>query len=132
MVELDHHAGLDHPLERVVGGHDHVIAGIAGLELGKQLVIVGIEIHLGLDAGRLLEVGKRVLADIGVPVVEIELLLFLGHGVPGQKGQPDRKRAGPLQKSATVRTITGSVYHVPSSHLIGREPRLPPVGIQPS
>ena len=67
---------LDHPLERVVGGHDHVITGIAGLELGKQLVIVGEEIHLHRDAGRRFEISERRLADIGIPVVEIELRLL--------------------------------------------------------
>ena len=53
MIEWQDHVRLDHPLEIVVGRNDHVVAGIAGPELGEQLVIVGEEIHLGLDAGRL-------------------------------------------------------------------------------
>ena len=102
MVERHDHVGLDHALEIVVGRHDHVIAGIAGLELGEQFVIVGEEIHLGLDAGRLLEIGQRGLADIGIPVVEIEFLLLLRQREARQEGQARRAGAGALQKGAAA------------------------------
>ena len=70
VIDRRQHAGLDHALDIVVGRDDHVIAGIAFLELGEQLVIVGIEIHLHLDAGGLVEIGQGGFADIRVPIVE--------------------------------------------------------------
>ena len=96
MIERHHHVGLDHALELVIGGNDHVIAGIAALELGEQLVIVGEEIHLGLDAGGLVEIGQRCFADIGVPVIEIEFLLLFGEREARQQGHAGEQGASAL------------------------------------
>jgi hypothetical protein len=51
--------------------------GVARLQLGEQLVVGGEQAHVHVDAGGLLEVVQRRVADIGVPVVEVELG-FLG------------------------------------------------------
>jgi hypothetical protein len=111
MVERHQHLGLDHALDIIVGRHDHVIAGIAGPQLGEQLVVVGIEVHLHLDAGLALEVLQRGLADIGVPVVEVELLFFLGHGLVGHEGEADEGGAGALEDRTAGRHETRFVSH---------------------
>ncbi len=87
VVERDHHAGDDHAFQIVVGGHDDIITGIAFLELGEELVIVGKEIHLHLDARRFLEIGKGGFTDVGIPIVEIELFFLLGARQARHKGQ---------------------------------------------
>ena len=60
----------------VVGRHDHVEARIARLQLGEQFVVGGEQRHVDVDAAGLLEVRQRGVADIGVPVVEVQLGLL--------------------------------------------------------
>ena len=56
LVELLEHAGLDLALQEIGGRHHHVVAGLAGEQLGLQRV-VGIEgVVVDLDAGLLGEV----------------------------------------------------------------------------
>ena len=102
VIDRRQHCRLDHPLDKVVGRDDHVIAGVAFLELGEQLVIVGIEIHLHHDAGRLVEICQGGLADIRVPIVEIELLLLLRQSKARQKGQAGNGRGATLQELAAI------------------------------
>ena len=102
MIERHDHVGLDHALQHVVGGNDHIVAGVAALELGKEFIVVGEQIHLGLDAGGSGEIRKGGFADIGVPVIEIELLLLLGKREARQQREAGEHGAGALQKGAAA------------------------------
>ena len=101
-VDRHHHIGLDHALEIVVGRADHIIARIAGLELGEQFVIVGEEIHLHLNAGGLLEIGERRLADISIPIVEVELLLLFRQRMRGRKVRPTPRAPRPFRQRTAL------------------------------
>ena len=76
LVEFHQHVGRRHALDKVVRRHDHVIALIAGAQLGEQFVIAGEQRHVHIDAAAILVIFKRGLTDIGVPVVEVQLGLF--------------------------------------------------------
>jgi hypothetical protein len=99
-VDLLQHVGDDHAFHVVVGRHDQVVAGIALFQLGEELVVIGEEIHLDLDAACILEVVERRLADIGVPVVEVDLRLFGAPTAPGYEGEAGRHGAGSRQEAA--------------------------------
>src|SRR3546814_2117087 len=43
------------------------------LEFGEQHVVAVEQVHRHVDARRFLEIVERILADIGVPIVEVEL-----------------------------------------------------------
>ena len=102
MIERHHHVGLDHALQLVVGRNDHVIAGIAALELGEELVVVGEEIHLGFDAGGRCEIGQGVFRRYRCPSCRVEFLLFLGKREARQEGQAGEHGAGALQQGAAA------------------------------
>src|SRR5512144_1511647 len=78
VIERLKQVGLDHALDKLAARDDDIEAGIARAQLGEELVIGGEQAHIDVDAARLLEGLERRLADIGVPVIEIEFLLFLG------------------------------------------------------
>jgi hypothetical protein len=112
------HARLAHAADELVGRHDHVIAGVARLQLGEQFVIGGEQAHIDVDAGGLLEVAQRRLADIGVPVVEVQLGLFaagrlgglaLGLLAAGGEADADRRGAhGRQQRAAGAENAVGA------------------------
>src|SRR5471032_3379696 len=60
----------------VAGGHNDVIARIAGEQLGLQRVVAVVVVVLDLDATLLLEVRNRVFRDVVRPVVYVELSVF--------------------------------------------------------
>ena len=91
LVEKPEDAGLDLLAEEAAGGHDDVIAGMAGEKLGLQRLVGIVDVVIDLDAGLLLEGLDRVLADIVRPVVDVEDLLLIG---PGRTGEADRGRRG--------------------------------------
>ena len=72
VVQRQQHVGRDHALDVVVGREDHVVAGIALAQLGEQLVVAREQVVADVDAGRLGEVLERGLADVGVPVVDVD------------------------------------------------------------
>ena len=95
MVERLEQVGLDHALDELAARNDDVVAGVAGAQLGEQLVVGREQAHIDVDAARVLEVLERRLADIGVPVVEVELLLLLGRqGAAGLAREADADRGG--------------------------------------
>ena len=75
MIKQLEQIGLDHALDKLAARNDDVEARVAGAKLGEQLVVGGKATVLTSDAACLLEVGKRGLADIGVPVWRIARLL---------------------------------------------------------
>ena len=92
LVELLKDPGLDLALEEKAGRHHHVIAGLAGQQLGLQR-IVGIEgVVAHLDAGLLGEILDHGRLDIVRPIVDVDdLSLRAGGG--GPQGS-DRSRDG--------------------------------------
>ena len=102
MIERLEQLGLDHALDKLAARNDDVEAWIAGAQLGEQLVVGGKQAHIDVDAARLLEVRERRLADIGVPVVEIELRLLFGPGgrLLAEEADADCGGAETLQKGA--------------------------------
>ena len=72
LVELLEHAGLDLALEEIGGRHHHVVAGLAGEQLGLQH-LVGVErVVADLDAGLLGEVLEHRRLDVVRPVVDVD------------------------------------------------------------
>jgi hypothetical protein len=65
--------------DELAARNDDVEAGIAGAQLGEQLVVGGKQLILTSMPAAFLK-SERGFADIGVPVVEIELWLSLGPG----------------------------------------------------
>ena len=80
VIERLEQLGLNHALDKLAARNDDVEARVAGAQLGEQFVVGGKQAHIDVDAACLLEVSKRRLADIGIPVVEIELRLLFGPG----------------------------------------------------
>ena len=105
LVQLLKNAGLDLALEEIGRRHHHVVAGLAGQQLGLQRV-VGIEgIVARLDPGLLAEFVHHLRSDIVGPVVHVDdpLCLRLGsgrHDAHGDahggrdKGEADRSAHG--------------------------------------
>ena len=77
VIERLEQIGLDHALDELAARNDDVEAGVAGAQFGEQLVVGREQAHIDVDAARVLEVLERGLADISVPVVEIELRLLV-------------------------------------------------------
>ena len=75
-VEFHQHIRRRHPLDKIVRRDDHVIALITRAKFGKQLVIAGKQGHVHIDAARFLVIFERRLADISIPVVEVQFGLF--------------------------------------------------------
>jgi hypothetical protein len=92
MIQRLDHVDLDHIRQGVVRGHDDVVARIAGLEFCKQLFIAGEQVVLDLDAALFFEGVERRLADISVPVIDVELLLFGRE--PAARQDRDRHAGG--------------------------------------
>ena len=73
-------AGLDLRLREMCTGHDDVVAGLAGDQLGMQDLVVVVVVIDHLDAGFLLEILERVLGNVVRPVVDVQhLRLGLGR-----------------------------------------------------
>ena len=90
LVELLEHPGLDLTLEEIGGRHHHVVAGLAGEQLGFQR-IVGIEgVVADPDSGLLGEIFEHARRDIVRPIVDVDEPLALRHRAPG-KGNDRRE-----------------------------------------
>ncbi len=86
LVELLEDAGLDLARQEVGGGHDEVVARVAGEQLGLQDVVAVVDIVDDLDAGLLGEALQDRRVDIVRPVVDLDhLLLGLGQGGGGKQ-----------------------------------------------
>jgi hypothetical protein len=94
VVQRLEQTGLDHALDKLAARNDDVVTGIAGTQLGEELVVGGEQAHIDLDAARLREIIERGLADISVPVVEIELGLLGGPGGAFSARQTDADGGG--------------------------------------
>ncbi len=112
VIQRHQHVGHDHPLDIVVGRDDQVVARVAFLQLGEQLVVVGKEIHLDLDAGRFTKIIQRGLADVGVPVVEIEFFLLGGKALAGQEADSRGNGAHAGEKAPAGYARFGSWFHL--------------------
>src|SRR6185503_13187124 len=99
LIERLEQGGLNHALDELAARNDDVVTRIAGTELGEQLVVGRKQAHIDVDAACGLEILERGLAGIGVPVVEIELLLFVGPrgGLLADKTDADRGSAETFQ-----------------------------------
>jgi hypothetical protein len=102
-IERGQQIGRDHALDEIVRGHDHVIALVAAAQLGEQFVVVGKQADVDTRARRSGEIGDGVLADIGVPGVEVERARRLAaraacHGTG--KAEADAGKAGIAQEHA--------------------------------
>ena len=91
LVELAQQAAVDLQLGPVRRGHDDVVAGLAGHQLGVHDLVVVEVVVADLDAGLLLEVLDRVVGDVVGPVVDVEDLLLL----LGRQAGSTRKRQAP-------------------------------------
>ena len=76
-VQLLDGTGLDQARHKVVRRADHVIAGIAGHQLGFQHFVAVVNIVGSLDPCFLGETGQGVVGDIAVPVGNIHTLVGL-------------------------------------------------------
>ena len=94
MIERLEQLGLDHALDELAARNDDVEAWVAGAQLGEELVVGGEQAHIDVDAALLLEGLERRLADISVPVIEIELRLFVGPCRRLLADQADTDRGG--------------------------------------
>jgi hypothetical protein len=126
MVELNHHVRLNHAGQRFVARADHVIAGVAVAQAGKQLAIVGKQVVAHFNAGGLGKIFQRGGADIGIPVIHVELArsrkssaLHKGHH--GGNGH-----------SMLKKTTTGNLSAVRNGHDKDsiRQGKTPPSGVQ--
>ena len=86
VVERLQHVGDDHPLDEIVRREDDVVAGIALAQLGEHLVVAGEQVVAHRDAGGLGELVQRVLADIGIPVVDVDLLFLCTRQARQRRG----------------------------------------------
>ena len=111
VIEGLEHPGHDHALDVVVGRDDHVVSRVAFLQLGEELVIVREEVHLDLDPGRRLEVVEGGLADVGVPVVEVELRLLGRPADPRRDGEARHGRAGAGEERAAGHSVPHRSFH---------------------
>jgi hypothetical protein len=91
LVELLVDAGSDLALHEGDGGHDDIVAGAAGQQLGFQR-LVGIEgVVDDLDAGFLGEIFEDGTVDVIGPVVDVDDAI-LSHG--RRSGKPSHERGG--------------------------------------
>ena len=73
----------DQRLDRVAGRHQQVVADGAGVELGQHLVVVGVVVLLDAAAALPLEARQGLVAEVVVPVVEVQHVF--GGGRHGEK-----------------------------------------------
>jgi hypothetical protein len=104
VIERQQHVGRDHALDEVVGREDDVVAGIALAQLGEQLLVAREQVVAHGDAGGVGEVVERVLADVCVPIVDVDLTA-LRHARTAERGQGggDAERTGDEAPSADPR-----------------------------
>ena len=101
-IERLQHASDDHAFDVIVGGHDNVITRVAVLQLGEKLVIVSEKVHAHCNACGIGKIAKRVFANVGVPVVEIQFFFFFGPGAVWHHRKARGDSAGRFEK-ATAR-----------------------------
>ncbi|KAG1082927.1 hypothetical protein G6F40_014945 [Rhizopus arrhizus] len=77
LVQRQEHPGLDLAPEEVQGRHHHVVAAVAGQQLGLDHLIAVEHIVGHLDPALLLEVGDGVLGDVIAVVVDVQDLAVL-------------------------------------------------------
>jgi hypothetical protein len=80
LVQLLVDARFDLAGQEIAAGHDHVIARVAGQQLGLQAFVGIIDVVGNLDAGLFLEFGYRVVGDVVRPVIDVQGLLLGGGG----------------------------------------------------
>ena len=84
------HPGLNQP-RRIGGGVDHhIIARVAGHELGVHNIGGVVDVIVDLDAELLFEIGQSRRPDVVRPVVDVDDLLRRGRPVAG--GAPQRQQ----------------------------------------
>ena len=99
LVELLEHAGLDLALQEIGGRHHHVVARLAGEQLGLQR-LVGVEgVVDHLDAGARGEQLEHGRVDIVRPVVDIDHAVLRRGGRRGN-GADGRSECGDEQDTA--------------------------------
>ena len=76
MIEGLQHFCINHPLDEIVGGNDHIICAPAILQFGEQFIVGRIDAEVDTDILRTLEIFERRFTDISVPIVEGEFGLF--------------------------------------------------------
>src|SRR3546814_4600578 len=90
--------------------------------LGEQLLVIGIEIVLGLDAGGVAEARQGGLADIRVPVVDVELLLLLSPALPGRADKGDARSEEHTSELQSLMRISYAVFCLKKKTTIRQHP----------
>ena len=98
LVERQIGAGRDLPRhERAGRGHDDVVAGMAGKQLGFEHLVAVIDVVGDRDAGLLGEIRDRVGRDIVGPVIDVQPL-FLGGGAAAAEARRKTRPAETWRK----------------------------------
>lgn len=86
LVQRQEHTGLDLATEEVQGRHHHVVAAVAGQQLGLDHLIAVEHIVGHLDAALLLEGRDGVLGDVIAVVVDVQDLAVLRAAIATATG----------------------------------------------
>ena len=122
LVERAQRAAGDQRLDRVAGRHEHVVAGGAGGELGEQFLVVRVVVLHQPAFARRLEALDRLLGDVVVPVVQVELVGTLRRGL--LLGRPSCRRL--RRPSARTRRARAPAARSPSRPSVRTRSRFNP------
>ncbi|MNN13540.1 hypothetical protein D3C81_1265760 [compost metagenome] len=86
LVQRQEHTGLDLPTEEVQRRHHHVVAAVAGQQLGLDHLVTVEHIVGDLDPALLLEVRDGVFGDVVAVVVDVQDLAVLSAAVAAATG----------------------------------------------
>src|SRR4030095_266612 len=89
-VVLGQHVLLDHDLDRVVGGHDDVVAGAAGAHLRQHRLVRVVVVERDLDVVLLLDLLDQLGIGVVAPVEDVQLTSGAGRASSEQEGDDSR------------------------------------------